>query len=91
MSPCIHHITEFILYLEQKQRMQQVLEKARLAFDLHEVVKAMRGWILRLRRQFCRFHLDHLKMVIVANEYQLYDKGNYIAFMRVWMGGPGIH
>ena len=43
---CMHHITEFFLYLQQKQMMQQVLEKARLALELHEVVKAMRGWIL---------------------------------------------
>ena len=45
MSQRIYHVNEFILYLEQKQRIQQVLEKAGLAFDLHEVVKAMRGSI----------------------------------------------
>ena len=77
MSPCIHHTTEFILYLHQKQRMQQVLEKARLALDLRKVVKTMRGWIFR--RQFCRF--EHLKLVIVANEYQVYNEENYIAFI----------
>ena len=35
----------------------------------------------RVRRQFCRVHLDHLKMVIVQYECQLYDEGNYIAFI----------
>ena len=48
MSPCMHHITEFFLYLQHKQMMQQVLEKARLALELHEVEKAMRGWILHI-------------------------------------------
>ena len=34
-----------------------------------------------LRRQFCRFHLDYLKMVIVANGYPVYNEGGYIAFV----------
>ena len=54
-----------------------MLEKARLALDLRKVVKTMRGWIFR--RQFCRF--EHLKLVIVANEYQVYNEENYIAFI----------
>ena len=35
----------------------------------------------RLRRWFYRFHRDNLKMVNEANECQLNDKANYIAFI----------
>ena len=73
MSPCNHHITEFILYLQPKQ-----LKDAEGAGEIKISIGFASGhkghaWLDTVSYDV---KFDHLKMVIVANGCQVYIEGD---------------